>query len=43
MDGLEGTCWIDRCLVRFDVTPSLVGFSEVELARTLDYPVRFGS
>jgi hypothetical protein len=40
MSGLEGTCWIDRCLVKFEFDHGIFQFGEVELAKILDHPVK---
>jgi len=41
MGGLKGTCWIDRCIVKYTFGKNVTGYGEVELAETLNYPVTF--
>lgn len=33
----EGTCWIDRCLVKYEITKNQFEFGEVEIGNMLDY------
>jgi hypothetical protein len=39
--GKEETCWIDRCLVEYDMGEGRVEFGEVELGNMLDYRPAF--
>jgi hypothetical protein len=43
MEGLEGTMWIDRCLVKYTLAEDIITYGEVELAETLNYRVMLDS